>query len=245
MRTTILIGCTAIALAAAGCGKTAEQAHGTPGHTRSSTTSAAPSSSSPAAPTTTPPPTSPPNATVKPPLHTAPPSKPPTSTTRPTGTTGPTSTAGPTAVSGSRCHTSDLWAVFQSLGAAAGNLYGKIVLTNHSDGTCTVYGYGGIGLYAGNGSAVPTHQIRDRATAPVTVTLRPGDHAYSRLHWSDVTGTGDSQTGQCEPTAATLKVIPPDETRPLDAHWPGSPACERGRIEQTAYRAGTGPSGGG
>lgn len=131
------------------------------------------------------------------------------------------------------------------MGAAAGNLYGKILLTNHSDSTCTVYGYGGIGLYASSGSAVPTRQVRDAATPPVTITLRPGDHAYSRLHWSDVTGTGDSNTGQCEPTAATLRVIPPDETRALDAHWPGSPACERGRIEQTAYRPGTGPSSGG
>lgn len=239
MRATILIGCAAIAVAAAGCGKATQQANGTPEHHTTTSSSAAPTSSSPAAPTTTAPRTTTPKRTVRPPAHTtrAP-------TTSPPPSSAPTSSA-PVAGGGTRCTTSDLWAVFQPLGAAAGNLYGKILLTNHSDAACTVYGYGGIGLYASNGSAVPSKQVRDRAAPPVTITLRPGDHAYSRLHWSDVTGTGDADTGQCEPTAATLQVIPPDETRALDAHWPGSPACERGRIEQTAYRAGTGPSSGG
>jgi hypothetical protein len=132
------------------------------------------------------------------------------------------------------------------MGAAAGNLYGKIVLTNHSGAPCTVYGYGGIALFASSGKAVPSHQVRNPSVTPVTVTLRPGDHAYSRLHWSDVPGPGeDSTSSACEPTASKLQVIPPDETRPLDAHWPGSPACEHGRIEQDAYRAGIGPSSGG
>lgn len=237
MRTTRLLGCAVAVLAVAGCGKATQNAgdaQNTPSSSAASTTA---SSSAPASttPTTSAGPTTSPSSTT------------PTPSTVPTKTPAATTSDKPSAQpAGSRCTTSDLWAVFTPMGAAAGNLYGKIVLTNHSGASCTVYGYGGIALFASSGKTVPTHQVRNPSVAPVTITLRPGDHAYSRLHWSDVPGQGeDSTSSACEPTASKLQVIPPDETRPLDAHWPGSPACEHGRIEQDAYRAGAGPSSGG
>ena len=239
MRTTIVMGsavAAAAVLALAGCGKsTAGQNAAKIGNTSASATATSVSSDSPESSTAP----SPPPATTKP--------RP--TTPKPT-TSAPTSAAAsssppPAAAAGARCHTSDLWAVMQPLGAAAGNLYGKILLTNHSGATCTVYGYGGIGLYSSSGGSVPTHQVRDTSVAPVTITLKPGDHAYSQLHWADVPGPGESSTRTCEPQASVIQVIPPDETRALDAHWPGSPACEHGRIQQTAYRAGTGPASGG
>ena len=233
MRTTmcsaIVLGCAVVAFGAAGCGKaTSGQQHAS-GQQHSATSSSDPSraatSESPSPSATTP--------------------APATTTPAPSGAT-PTPTSAPgDQPAGSRCTTSDLFAVFEPLGAAAGSQYGKILLTNHSESPCTIYGYGGIGLYSASGDPVPTHQMRDTSTPPVTVSLRPGDHAFSRLQWSDVPGTGESDTSACEPQAAQLRVIPPDETRALDAHWPGSPACQHGQIWQTAYRTGTGPAAGG
>jgi hypothetical protein len=236
MRTRIVLGCAVVALAA-GCGKA------TAGHQNADNEHPASATQSTTQATRTNPTHS---ATTAPPTHAA--KTPPRATTAsPTRASTPqsTKTPGSRPASGSRCHTSDLWAVFQPLGAAAGNQYGKILLTNHSGSSCTVYGYGGISLTSSSGASVPSRQIRDTSTPPVQITLRPGDHAYSQLHWSDVSGPGESSTRACEPSASGLQVIPPDETRALDAHWPGSPACEHGQIRQGAYRAGTGPASGG
>jgi hypothetical protein len=70
------------------------------------------------------------------------------------------------------------------------------------------------------------------------VTLRPGAKVTSQLHWGAVPGTGDSSTGDCQPTAATLQVIPPNETDPVGVRWQGGPVCEGGTIQQSAYVAG-------
>jgi hypothetical protein len=70
------------------------------------------------------------------------------------------------------------------------------------------------------------------------VTIKPGATAVSRLHWGAVTSTGDSQSGQCQPTPSVLTVIPPDEHTALRIRWTLGPVCDRGRLEQQAYRAG-------
>jgi hypothetical protein len=98
-----------------------------------------------------------------------------------------------------------------------------------------VKGYGGVGLYDSAGRALPTRQVRVPAPAPRLVTLRPGESATSQLQWSAVPGAGESQTGDCQPAAATLRVIPPDETEPLSLPWPAGPVCVAGTIEQQAY----------
>jgi hypothetical protein len=133
-------------------------------------------------------------------------------------------------------------AVIEGRGGAAGTLSAQILLTNHSDHACAVYGYGGMQLYAADGSKVPTDMVRDPATPPVQVVLSPGDHAYSAIKWSDVVTSSDNPTGNaCEPLATIAHITPPDETDYLNAHWGGSPVCKKGRIDQGAYRAGTMP----
>jgi hypothetical protein len=117
----------------------------------------------------------------------------------------------------------------------AGQRYATLVLRNTSDGACTIHGYGGVGLVDAGGAALPTHQVRRSDPAPTTVTLQPGDTASSQLHWGAVPGAGDSSTGDCQPTPANLRVIPPDETDPLTVPWNQGPVCEGGTIEQTAY----------
>jgi hypothetical protein len=112
-----------------------------------------------------------------------------------------------------------------------------VVLRNTSDRTCTITGYGGVGLVDGSGAALPTHQNRV-APAPRTVTLKPGGSATSLLHWGAIPGVGDASSGNCQPIPAALQVIPPDETTPLSIPWTQGPVCEAGTIDQQPYAAG-------
>lgn len=134
-----------------------------------------------------------------------------------------------------RCHTGGLIARLEPGSPGAGQRYTELVLTNAGGQTCTVYGYGGLGLVDAADAPLPTQQVRDNPPAPGLVTLRPQQAARSQLHWSAVPGTGDAQNGPCQPTPAALQVIPPDETAPLSVPWDQGPVCERGTIHQQAY----------
>jgi hypothetical protein len=153
------------------------------------------------------------------------------------------STGAPPAGTGSaggpgRCHTSELTGSLVAGSPGAGQRYATLVLQNTGGRICTVFGYGGIGLAAASGGALPTNQVRVPAPAAAPVTLRPRASVRSALHWSAVAGTGDATTGDCQPVAAVLRVIPPDETDALTVAWNGGPVCSRGTIEQQAYAAG-------
>ncbi|MFC7575064.1 DUF4232 domain-containing protein [Klenkia terrae] len=100
-----------------------------------------------------------------------------------------------------RCHTSELTGSLAQGDAAAGNRYATLTLTNTGGEVCTVYGYGGIGLVAQDGSAAPTQQVRVDP-APRTVTLQPGQAVASTLHWTVVATGSEPTTGDCEPTPA-------------------------------------------
>jgi hypothetical protein len=137
-----------------------------------------------------------------------------------------------------RCHTSELTGSLTGADAGAGQRYLTLVLRNTGGETCTIDGYGGVGLVDARGAALPTDQIRVASPAPALLTLRPGASASSVLHWTVVPGSGDAQTGDCQPTAATLRVIPPDETDALSVAWTGGPVCQGGTLQQQAYTAG-------
>jgi hypothetical protein len=134
-----------------------------------------------------------------------------------------------------RCHTSELTGRLVSGGAGAGQRYATLVLRNSGARTCTVHGYGGLGLVDASGRPLPTKQLRDASPAPATIRLAPGGTVNSDLHWGAVPGTGDNQSGDCQPTPSTLRVIPPDETDFLSVAWNLGPVCEGGTIEQRAY----------
>lgn len=134
-----------------------------------------------------------------------------------------------------RCHTADLSASLVPGSPGAGQRYATIVLTNTSSATCNVYGYGGVGLVDASGAPLPTQQVRVSPPGPTLVTLQPHQSARSQLHWSAVPGAGDSPSGQCQPTPAALRIIPPDETTHLSVPWNQGPVCEQGTIHQQAY----------
>jgi hypothetical protein len=149
--------------------------------------------------------------------------------------------AGSTTSSGSpgtgRCRTADLAGSLQPGDSGAGQRHATVVLRNTGSRTCTIKGYGGVGLVDASGAPLPTHQNRV-SPAPTTVTLKPGGSASSQLHWGAVPGTGDASSGDCQPTPAALQVIPPDETTPLSIPWTQGPVCEAGTIDQQPYAAG-------
>ena len=153
---------------------------------------------------------------------------------RPPAATPPRTTGGGAAVD--RCHTSELTGSLRPGDAAAGNRYATLVLTDTGGQTCTVDGFGGLGLVDGAGRPLPATQVRTGGSGAV-VTLQPGASVSAQLHWSAVPGTGDAQTGDCQPVPATLRVIPPDETDALNVAWAGGPVCSGGTIEQGAYGA--------
>ena len=134
-----------------------------------------------------------------------------------------------------RCHTGELTGSLVPGSPGAGQRYATLVLENTGGRTCTVHGYGGIGLVDSAGAPLPTDQVRVPSPAPTTVTLAPHETAHSQLHWSAVPGTGDATAGPCQPTPAALQVIPPDETDHLSIPWNQGPVCEGGRIQQQAY----------
>jgi len=161
-----------------------------------------------------------------------------TTATASTGSTGgsrSTATAGGTSGTVDRCHTSELIGNLVPGSPGAGQRYAALVLRNTGGRRCTIHGYGGLGLVGADGHALPTTQVRAPSPAPATVLLVPGGTVSSQLHWSVVPGPGDSQTSACQPTPATLRVIPPDETDPLSVRWDQGPVCSKGTIEQRAY----------
>jgi Domain of unknown function (DUF4232) len=120
----------------------------------------------------------------------------------------------------------------------AGQRYAFLVLTNNSGTTCRVYGFPGLQLVNAAGAAVPTRVVR-ASLSPRLLTVAPGAHVYSLLHWTVVPGTGE--TGSvCEPNPSGVNTTPPDETTTLSTSWPGGSVCQHGEITVDPFKPGTG-----
>ena len=84
-------------------------------------------------------------------------------------TSAAATSAGPTSVSAAgveRCHTGGLAAGLVPGSPGAGQRAATLVLRNTGARTCTIEGYGGIGLYDPAGRALPTRQLRLGTPAP-------------------------------------------------------------------------------
>ena len=121
-----------------------------------------------------------------------------------------------------RCQTAQLELAFLSATGAAGHTVAEFQFRNKALVPCYLYGYVGMQLLDGSGTALETHVVRDPAGTPTTVTLPPGSPAL---------GNGPSGHGRflaewvsnCDVTGAhfnpeipaSIAIIPPDETTPL------------------------------
>jgi hypothetical protein len=142
-----------------------------------------------------------------------------------------------------RCHTTDLSGSFTIVpdSAAAGNVSANITLKNISNHACWVYGYPGMLLLGSSHQALPTDVVRDHAASARRVTLIPNGSATASARFSpDVPGSGDSQSGSCQPVSHYVEITPPDETTHLVVSVrPATSVCERGTLQTSVFIAGT------
>jgi hypothetical protein len=112
------------------------------------------------------------------------------------------------------CSTGDLRAKAGAAQGAAGSLYQIIDFTNVSGTACTLYGYPGVALAAGN----PVQQVgagasRSTVASATVVTLEAGQTANTLLR---ITQAGNYPAGTCKPKAtAYLQIYPPNQTAPM------------------------------
>ncbi|MFI9245398.1 DUF4232 domain-containing protein [Streptomyces sp. NPDC053086] len=143
-----------------------------------------------------------------------------------------------TTASGSRCHTSELGAAVGRNDPGAGQENFPVVLTNRSGRTCTLRGYPGAAFVNGSGGQLGADPRREPGST-VTVTLRPGQSA-----WTGLTFSNPGVSGAKQATPAALLVTPPDERDPLKVTWSGGPVPVSGNsssVRLTVLGPGTGP----
>jgi hypothetical protein len=121
----------------------------------------------------------------------------------------------------------------------AGNVVGRIVLTNVGPAPCRTGGYVGMQLLAANGQPLPTTVEREVASVQPVLVVVPGASASATARWSpDVAGPGDSTSGQCQPTATATDITPPNDRTHLVVPGPGTSVCERGILVVSPLQAG-------
>ncbi|GGZ02872.1 hypothetical protein GCM10010300_53570 [Streptomyces olivaceoviridis] len=134
--------------------------------------------------------------------------------------------------------TSSLSVRVHALDSGAGQRYATVILTNKTHKTVRTQGYVGLQLLDPHGKDVPTHVVRDRGRAE-PITLKPGQSAYTRLHWGAVAGAGEPTKAEKDPTR--LEVTPPDSRHHLNTAWKLGEVLQKGRIDITPLAKGTGP----
>jgi hypothetical protein len=156
-----------------------------------------------------------------------------TVTTTPATTSGATSTTttgtatSTTAGGAGACTAADLTPSFLGSNGATGHVVLGFALRNTSHAACHTYGFAGVQFVARNGAVIPIDPERSTqdllGSAPETrLTLAPGQEASFRIVTSDVA----SGPGTC-PTAASLRIIAPDDTAAMNVAF--TPVLDCGR----------------
>jgi hypothetical protein len=115
--------------------------------------------------------------------------------------------------------------------AGAGQIEYALTLTNTSHTACYVRGVPKATLLNASAAALPTHVTAAGGGASTRVLLEPGASAVAHARFSpDVPGTGDSQSGQCQPQAHTLQVTPNGGGVTDAAIKPSTSVCEQGSL---------------
>jgi hypothetical protein len=117
--------------------------------------------------------------------------------------------------------------------AGAGQIVYKLTLTNTGTSACFVSGIPQVQLLGTTGKALQTSATAAQpgtATA-AKVSLQHGESASAEAQFSpDVNGTGDSTTGQCQPTATVMRVTAPGGGTFDAPIQPPTPVCEQGSL---------------
>lgn len=109
------------------------------------------------------------------------------------------------------CSTADLTVTVGASDGAAGSVYRPLEFQNTSDSPCTISGYPGVSLVAGDQGSRQIGAAADREKAPgaaPAITLTPGDVATADLKITNPGVYGD----RCTATPAdALRIYPPNE----------------------------------
>ena len=122
--------------------------------------------------------------------------------------------------------------------AGAGQIAYALTVKNASRKACSIHGLPEVTLLGVSGSALPTHVRSAGAGAGtwVLVLLQPGASAVAQARFSpDIPGAGDSQSGQCQPTARTLQVTPNGGGVMDAAIRPPTSVCQQGTLSFEAF----------
>jgi hypothetical protein len=122
--------------------------------------------------------------------------------------------------------------------AGAGQITYRLRLTNRAASPCFVSGLPAVRLVDAQGTELPAHvsAAQPGLSTAARVVLDPGELAVADARFSpDVPGEGETQTGACEPTAATLRVVAAGGGT-LDAPIkPPTPVCEHGSLRFSVF----------
>jgi hypothetical protein len=120
--------------------------------------------------------------------------------------------------------------------AGAGQIEYELKLKNGSNTPCSLRGVPKALLLGVSGTALPTHVTSAGPGGASRVVLQPGASAVADARLSpDVAGTGDSQSGTCQPKAHTLQVTA-NGGGVMDAPIkPPTSVCEQGSLNFKAF----------
>jgi Protein of unknown function (DUF4232) len=120
--------------------------------------------------------------------------------------------------------------------AGAGQIAYVLSLKNSSHRPCVLQGPPKATLLGATGSSLPTHVNATGPGATARLVLEPGATAVAQARFSpDVAGTGDSQSGTCQPAAHTLQVMPTGGGVLNAAIKPPTSVCEQGTLNFEAF----------
>jgi Protein of unknown function (DUF4232) len=146
-------------------------------------------------------------------------------TTRTVTTTGSVTSATP-------CTGTDLAAVFTLIpgSAGAGQIGYALTVKNTSQAPCSLHGVPQGTLQGATGAPLPTH-VKPAGSSGRAIVLPPGASATATARFSpDVAGTGDSQSGACQPVARTFQVTGPGGGITEAEIQPPTSVCQQGTL---------------
>jgi hypothetical protein len=151
-----------------------------------------------------------------------------------------TVTMATTSAATSACTGDQLSGNFQAVGGsgAAGQISYDLRLTNTSQTSCYVIGLPRVQLLNANKSRLPTHVVAAGSGSGEQVVLAAGNTAHAQARFSpSVPGSGDSQSGRCQPEAWYLRVSPGGGGTVDVQIAPPTSVCERGTLNFDVYSA--------
>jgi hypothetical protein len=120
--------------------------------------------------------------------------------------------------------------------AGAGQIEYALALKNTSASPCSLRGIPQATLLGAGGAALPTHVRAAGTGLKKRVALEPGASSLAQARFSpDIPGQGDSQSGPCQPQAATLQVMPAGGGFTDAAIKPPTSVCQQGTLTFEAF----------